>query len=264
MIQAGFASDDFLPAFRETQARPIRVTNLDVIDRSPLSDIGASGAITVFIARKGSGALDDVRVAVTEGSGYSQKVLDRLRGPTEAPFAGFEISLPEFVQMVVRAPVFADVRYGGEVLNRGLFLPEGLDLAISVFPYNGGRLAREGFSLAEHYQEGTDVALEGLVVRASPPLTAAERAALDKVPEDQSVLNVGTALSCKTTWWAVAVMTAVRAIQATAAVTCFTIVAVQASAAPLSEAELAERGPAASARKLLAIRRDLLLRRPLQ
>lgn len=249
-------NNPFLPAIVEAQSRPVRVTKLEIIKGSNSSKIGSSGALTAFIARKGSGALEDVRAAVMGNSDAAKRVQERIKVPQTTAVDGF-------VEMVIRAPVFADVRYGGDVLCRGMFLPEGADFAASIFPYNGGRLASGGFSLAEHYQESSDMALEGLVIEIPPPLTAAERAALNKVPADQRAMNVGAGIDCQTTWWAAATFAVGAATGFTVGVLVTVAVTLAVSSLPadrLSEEDLAQLDPSASARKLLAIRRELLLK----
>src|SRR5205085_1798037 len=111
------------------------------------------------------------------------------------------------------------------------------------------------FSLAEHYQEDSQDALEGVVVSVSPPLTPAEEAALRLVPANQRVQNVGAAIGCKTTWLAAAIWVVTHIVTATAAIVC----AVRPGEEPhLPDGRLNELSPAASARELLAVRRELL------
>lgn len=259
-------NNEFLPAILEAEKRPIRISQVEVIDHTEqfkpdTLSLGIPGTMTVFVGRKGTGAIEDVRDALA-GRGDITKVLLRLRRYTLVP------SDQALVELMLKQAVFADIRYGGEVLNRGIFLPEGFDLVLTVFPYNGGRLARDGFSLVEHYTEGSDAALTALVVQVSPPLTAAERAALSLAPEDQLVLNVGSALHCKTTWWAAALGIGIAAgtaglavvVGATVVLTVVAAVVTPGEEVHLTSEEINQLGPAASARTLLARRHELLLR----
>ena len=137
-------SNEFLPAILEAEKRPIRISQVEVIDhteqfRPDTLSLGSPGTMTVFVGRKGTGAIEDVRAALT-GQGDIDKVLFKLR---RFVLASTDRAL---VEMMLQQPVFADIRYGGDVLNKGIFLPNGFDLVLSVFPYNGGRLARDGFS----------------------------------------------------------------------------------------------------------------------
>ncbi len=266
MEPSAIPNNEFLPAILEAERRPIRISQVEVIDhteqfRPDILSLGSPGTMTVFVGRKGTGAIEDVRDALAR-RGDITKVLLRLQRYTLVR------SDQALVELMIKQEIFADIRYGGEVLNRGIFLPEGFDLVLTVFPYNGGRLARDGFSLVEHYTEGSDGALTALVVQVSPALTGAERAALSLVPEDQLALNVGSALFCKhTTWWAVGVA-ATAAFGAAVAVTVGAAVAIAALGAVvapseevhLTSEEINQLGPAGSARTLLARRHELLLR----
>jgi hypothetical protein len=91
-------------------------------------------------------------------------------------------------------PVWADVRYGGKTLANALWVPPDLDAAVVVFPYSGGRLAADGFSLIEHVVAGADAGLDAILLVHAPELTAAERSILRRVSEEESEQVVGEAL----------------------------------------------------------------------
>lgn len=237
----------------ETEKRPTRLTRLEIIDNTPASPsifptLGAPGTLTIFIGRKGTGAIDDVRAAIESGDKHLEKLKERFKGLK----GNIAQNTDDLAQKIAAAPVFADIHYGDEVLNKGIFIPEGSELAISVLPYNGGRLISDGFTLVEHYQQGSDIELEALAVRVAPPLTAAEKAALAKVPADQEAYNVGPSIWCDTTWWDIAYL----AVSVTFAVLC--VVAPPSTDDHISEAVLAKLDPTASAQQLLTLRRNLL------
>ena len=108
--------------------------------------------------------------------------------------------------MMAASDAFASVVYGGREIAANLFLPKGVDLAAIVFPYAGGALASGGFTLREHVRDASKGAIEALIVRSDPRLTLAEKAALRAVPRDQLGLNVGVAMACETTGYAVAAL----------------------------------------------------------
>ncbi len=251
------------PVFAEAQTRPVRFTRVEVIN--PTLDkklkgmtLGIPGSLFVFIGRKGSNTLAELRAAHKEGGTRLAVMIERI---VEQYKDRTEVSVEEAVQATIRQPVFADLLYGGATLAHGLFVPDDLDVAFLALAYNGGRLASGGFTLAERYREDFNAALEAFIVRTDPPLTAAERSALTKIPSDQFINNVAT-LSCDTTWWAVAfvtvaILTAVGTYAvATAAAT---LSPVQMNETHLSEEEIKELDPRASAQKLLEIRRQALL-----
>jgi hypothetical protein len=259
--------DEFGPVIQEIQHREIQVTKLEVV-RAPLHGgapaFGVPGSMAVLIARAGSGALPELRAALKEGGARLTKLHSRV---VEQYGSGHSSSREAAVKAMVQAPVLADIRYGGNTLNSGIFVPQHIDYAIAIFPFNGGRLAAEGFELVEYPKDGAQERLEGIVVEAAPELTEAEQSALSLVPPNQLGRNVGVSLDCCTTWWAVGFVTAglVGAV-ALGALGALTVIAVAGltvvrlgSATHLSEEQIRKLGPAASARDLLALRREALL-----
>jgi hypothetical protein len=258
--------------FVEAQARPIRLTNIEVVDKTSLAQnafFGIPGTLTVFVARKGSAALHELREALKTGG---QALIQLYRKVGEQALQVERWTLEEAVQATIQAPVFAELRYGGATLAQGLSVPQGLDMTVLFLPYNGGRLAQAGFILAERFKEGSDAALEALVVRIAPPLTEAEKAALQLVPTDQDINNVGLSDWCDTTWVAVAAVAAAAATPAAHALVTDALAAAalaligftsSALETHIPEETLRQLGPAASARKLLEMRREVLYKLPL-
>ena len=240
----------------EAQQRPVRYTQLEVIDGSE-SVIGFAGSLLVFVAPRGSSVLDDVRAAASGDEERAQQLRSRYSEQEDEPEPG---SSEELAELMVGAPVFADIIYGGQVVNRGLFLPDGADLLVVGLAYTGGRLSAEGCTLAEHYLPDSDLQLEGVVVQVAPPLTDAERSLLEVAPLDRRV----AALNCEhTTWWVAAGAGAVVGVGLT---TVGIVAALAAMVADdqldhLSEDEIVGLDPSASIDELLEIRRRLLLRR---
>lgn len=317
MTSAQALIDLYEPLIEETQTRLVRSTRLEIIERTPslqdpLSGIGVPGTLTIFITRKGSGRLDEVKAAVKEGGErasdlvknlYSQtatrrgisievvrtiirginnggqvsKLIDDLRN---RPIVSKEASLEEVAQQIIAQPVFGHIQYGSSVLAQYVFVPEGTDIYVMTLPYSGGRLAREGFKLVERYKEGSDAALEALVVRANPFLTTAEKAALSQVPSEN---HVGPDVWCRTTAWGIAAGAAGVGVAAAAAygTACPEAAVAGAAAADavynygagdivkpevfsthLSEEEIQKLGPMASVREMMQMRRDSLLANP--
>lgn len=253
----------FGPVIQEIQHREIQVTKLPVI-KVRAGHFGAPGTMTLLVARAGSRVLAELRAAIKEGEAGLEKFRKRLaeqyRNAHGAPREAV-------VKTMVNAPVLADVRYGGNTVSSGIFVPQNIDCAVAVFPYNGGPLSAEGFELVEYPKEGSTERLEGIVVETSPKLSAAEQAALQLVPASQLGRNVGASLDCDTTWWAVGLVGAGLATAATVGAlaaagvigTAAVILFQMGREAHLSETQIEKLGPAASARKLLALRREALL-----
>src|SRR5262249_40590129 len=154
----------------------IRVTKLDVV-KSKAGHFGAPGTMTLVVARAGSGVLAEFRAAIKDGGVKLEKFRERLA----KQYRSGRGSRESIVKSMVSAPVLADVRYGGNTLSSGIFVPAKIDCAVAVYPYNGGRLSAAGFELVEYPKDGSKDRLEGIVVETSPELTAAEQAALKLV-----------------------------------------------------------------------------------
>ncbi|MFO0874088.1 MAG: hypothetical protein U0575_08975 [Phycisphaerales bacterium] len=245
--------------YKEMRLRQIRKKALEVIPKKPgpgpdppPPTLVPPGAIGIFIAKKGSGVLDQVREAATKGGAVADKFAAKLTSQLKKRKT---MSVGDAVDLIAKQSVFADVRYGGATVCNGLFVPKGLDCAVVLLPYNGGRLLADGFQLAEYLQDGTKDGLEGIAVVSQPPLSAAEIAAHLAVPEDQIELNVGFASWCDTTAWAVAAVVAVAVLVVVALATAGCVAVVDKH---LSEAQIKKLGPAASARKMLDLRRTAL------
>ena len=253
-MKRNLPKDEFGPVIQEIQHREIRVTKLKVV-KAPAQS-GLSGTMVVVIARAGSGVLPELRAALKEGGARLTKFHNRLLKQYRS---AQNSQREDAVKAMVQAPVLADVRYGGNTLNSGIHVPQNIDCALAIFPYNGGQLAAEGFELVEYPKEGAKDRLEGIVLETAPQLNAAELAALRLVPASQLGRNVGVSLDCNTTWIAV-VVTAVTLLGIGG------LAAVAAAAKMefgeemhLTEAQIKRLGPAASARELLALRREALL-----
>ena len=238
------AGDDNGDVYRnvivEVDRRSARSSSIQVIDVTPSPGerplIGIAGFVSVFVGRKGTGAINELREVLT--------LTDRAPGDVgralEGLMAGFNAKAPP-AQTIASQPIFANIVYNGEVLNRGIFVPESARLAFAVFPYNGGRISPEGFDLVEYPIEETDAELEALGVLSSPPMTPAETAALSKVSGQENTRSIGPPAWCDSTWWDVAAFV----VSATYAMTC-TIVLATREPRRLSEEQLAELDPASS------------------
>lgn len=235
---------------REAELRPLRITPVELVDNTPKAGqpvtLGAHGAITCFISRKGSSAMADVYNSLEAGV-LTPALKGHLELQNRSKLGG---DSHKMAKQMLQSSVFADVRYSGEVLNRGIFLPAGTDLAVTLFPYNGGRLTRNGFTLAEHFKADSKDGLECLMVSVKPPLSRLERTALAKLPAGGAAANVGFGAWCDSTWWDVIEFAAA----ATDAVECSIILAAALQVDP----HVTDFDPNASANELLALRRSLI------
>lgn len=237
----------------ESESRSTRITRLEVVPNQLGTRYDLPGSMVVFVGRKDRPSLGVVRKAISGDAASFKKMGDLAR----SQYALGKVLKPdEMVAAAVSSGVFADIRYAGTTLNSGVFLPDGIDFVPVVLPYNGGVLAKEGFSLVEHVKDGSSEALDAFVVSTPPKLTAAEVAAVKKVEASQRGKNVGSAAWCETTAWAV-VSAVGDAVTLTLGLACLMPI----PEGHLSDVELASLGPNASARKILQLRRDALVKR---
>ena len=257
------SNNEFGSVIHEIQSREIQVSKLEVV-KAPADHFGAPGTMTLVLSRTGSGVLSEFRAAIKEGGAKLENFRKKLSEQYRATHGSHRESI---AKTMTQSPVLADIRYGGNTLNSGLFVPQHIDCAVAVFPYNGGRLGAEGFELVQYPKDGSTESLEGVVVETSATLSAAEQAALKLVPASQLGRNVGASLDCDTTWWAVGLVGAGLATAATVGAlaaagvigTAAVILFQMGRETQLSETQIEKLGPAASARALLALRREALL-----
>jgi hypothetical protein len=239
------------PAFREVEKRPIRYRRLEVVDYTPTNpkseaQLAAPGTITVFLSRRGNPILGEIREAISGKDGSDEHLAVRI---AELFKERTPIPLAEAVKVLQEQPVFGEIRYGTAVLASNLFVPNDLDVGVVVFPYNGGRLISKGFTFVEHYLEKEDVSIDVLVMRYAPPLSRAEAAALRQVPANQRELNVGS------------LGVAANTVEIVLMVILYMLLMRPSDLVEqhISENVIKEIGPAATARELLQVRRNMLM-----
>lgn len=244
-------SDMRMFAAHEAESRPIRHSPIRIVDYRPTRPDGPvlapPGSVMAFVGYKGSQTLSRIRDVAESGSNSDSPLAEELMAPHRdrkllSPFKAW--------QLLKAAPVFADIRYGGRTLAKNLFVPPGLDVVWVASPYNGGLLSPNELTLVEHWNEGTTASLEAVALRHEPPLTAAERAAIQNVPEDQLELNLAANGGCCDNVTDVLQVI----IAATFAILC---------SAPMidrhiSEEEIKVLSPTATAIRLMDIRREAL------
>lgn len=248
------------PVSIEIESRPSRVSRIDVLDYRPGHQnysglLAKPGTVTLFVARHGAEIIDRIREAVASDGGDDRHSghagLDRqIAAELTAQFrARTMVSIEEAVSTLLVQPAFASVRYGERTMAQSLFAPDGVEACVIAMPYNGGYVADDSFKLVEHYLPGSDERLTAVAVRHAPPLTPAERAALRAVPPDQREWSIGQPMAC----YAITAIT-VTLVLAGATYACPGIVEPE----ELPDETIKELGPAATARKLLALRRQVL------
>ncbi|WP_181787129.1 hypothetical protein [Streptomyces phytophilus] len=239
----------------ELEERELRKSPIEIIDYVPSDParglLTPPGSIMVFLDRAGAPVLDRIRQVVLDGSGEDVRLAQEIRDL----FAAREkVSYYRAYRLLREAESFATIRYGGRTLVTHAFPAPEAGLAAIENPYNGGRLAPDELTLVEHLIPGARGGLAAVAVRHMPPLTEAERAAVEQVPDDQLEMNLTLRAGCCDSWTGFVEQLA----QITHATMYCMMEAAARQDAPLPPGEIERLGPAASARRLLNRRRELL------
>jgi hypothetical protein len=186
---------DLSRAALEAESRIQRRRRLPVFDYDPPAEgkraLAAPGTVTLYLARTGSSLLRAIAESVVRRDGKDAELAEKV-----VTLLTQRESMPTSVAVdtLIEEDVFADLRYGGKTIAANMFVPEDLEIVSLVFPYAGGRLAPQGFTLVEYAKEGSDLRLTGVLVRAAPPLTLTEKLATQLLPASQLETNVGSAM----------------------------------------------------------------------
>ena len=238
-------------AAHETQSRPLRYSSIPILDYKPSREDGKAlalpGTIVLYLAEKGSRRLAAIRDAISSRNSADRRLAEEILAQHEG-----RSRLPTMRawDIMRRSPVIASIRYGGRTLANNMIVPPWSDIVWITCPYNGGRLSTDELTLVEHVLEGSEIEYEALAVSREPRLTAAEKAALSAVPEDQLELNLAPNGSCCDD-----ITMGILIMIATAIAQC---------GKPLfddfhiQESELRNMSPTAAAIRLMEIRRDAL------
>ena len=237
----------------ELEDRGIKTSKIDVIDYHPSDPkngvLAPVGSVTVFIAPAESSLLREVRECAQSKNGQDAKLSQRIR----KLFRGREkMSYYQAYQLLRSSDTFATIRYGGKTLATNIFPPPGPDLVVLENPYNGGELSPRELTLVEHFRDHAEARLSAVALRHPPELTKAERAAIESVPADQFEMNLGIRASCCDNWTDYAQVV----IAATFAMLCME--PPLPDRVEIDPKVIKRLGPAASARKLLQLRREAL------
>jgi hypothetical protein len=238
----------------EMEERELHISPIEILDYVPSDPsrgvLAPPGSVTVFVSQKGAPILKRVREATKGRSGLEVELYTELN---EKFRSRQQMTYYQAFKLLRAAKSFATIRYGGRTLATNIFPPPDLNLVVLENPYNGGRLNPNELTLVEHRVPGVNAGLEAVALRHMPPLTKAELAALEQVPDTQLEMNLTIAGECCDSWTDFA--------QVIIAVT-FAVLSFMAwppgGVVEIAPEEIQRLGPAGTARKLLNIRRELL------
>ncbi|MEA3012467.1 MAG: hypothetical protein QOD42_1012 [Sphingomonadales bacterium] len=209
------------------------------------------GSVMLFWGRQGSELIPALERAYSTGDEAALKKLGKA-------FADeFErrpvVPIEESFKALFASPMYFDLQYGSKQLISRLALPSGIDFGAVGFAYNGGSLEDEDFTLREYRRPFERLSYETLIVKVPPELSAIEREALELASADASELNIGHAAMCG--FGCIAIAAVVIAL-----ITCAggcEILQEKLDEVSLTEDQILQLGPLASAQELLAVRREI-------
>jgi hypothetical protein len=166
-----------------------RTSKLDVLEYQPCPQDRTlpltGGWHLLFFARTGTPHIHDLRLALQQESGRDVQLL----GYVQRVKALYREHMAHYTQAhwesVAAQEVLAEIHYGSMSLIPGFWLPEEMEMGLSLLPKTGAQLATDALTLVEHCRPGTSQSLDVLLVTAPSPQTKAELAALQYVPGDR-------------------------------------------------------------------------------
>jgi hypothetical protein len=235
----------------ERHARRASTSKLEVIpyayrgggDESTAA-IAPLGSMVIYIAAQGSADLSALREAARKSAPMPKNILKKLQSEYSRRKP---VSLEQSVDAIKSADLFLDVNCGEEPIVKNFALVPGLSLLAIPLIYSGGKLDSEAFETVKYLKKGTMAKIDAVAVVSKPPLTAAEAAALRKIPAGMRHLHVSAGVPDVS--WCPAVTLVVYAI--TVATICFSR---RVSDIKLPPRVLQQLPPTAALRALIALR----------
>lgn len=178
---------------RLTRAYPPRVVRNNVRDDGGGEHYSlrpVKGSVMMFSAKRGHGILRQLEQAYTSGDRAALQSLSRIVDEDVSRRRVVPVSTA--VDLLIEAPSYFDLLYDNKQLANNVGLVNGLEYGSMLFPWNGGRLNPEDFTIVEYTKPFAGPDFETLLVLTEPDLTQIEREALEAVPEDRLGLNIGS------------------------------------------------------------------------
>lgn len=230
--------------------RIVKVSEFKRGRRSGNPLVPIEGSIMMFWGRPGSDTISRLEEAYRKGDEGAlaevHEIITRQMADEPIP------TLDAAADAVLSSPMHFDVRYGTKVLARTMTLPEGAEVCMVAFPYNGGDIDERHFAIDQYHRAGETVEYPSLLVISPAVLSEVERAALEAVPADQIGINIGEASCCP----AVTALVLIAVALATNA-GIWQEIGEQMNEVHLSADQIERLGPMASAQELVALRREI-------
>ncbi len=243
-----------LDSDKRSRAKRTTVPELFVHGEDVPSSLASPGTAVVLVAKKGDALLARVRQALEQGDAASLARAGASVGEyfrSRRPGAGRP---EEAVQRLREEPVYAELRCGSKVLAGCLAATDENPLGGVILPYAGGSLRQADLTCIEYASRPGAGELEVLVVAREPMLSPIERAAMEKVATSDTAMLLGPAEPA--IWPAVIIAVVAMTLTGTACIDGSRDMA----AIQLEDGRVGALGATGSARELLELRREVLLR----
>jgi hypothetical protein len=171
-------------ARRVSQSRPLEVVHYQP-GAAEQARQWLSGWHLLFFARAGSQEIQDLGSAMQQQGSAGDEHLLRCVQKAKAQYREYMAhSTQAHWESVQGQAVIAEIRYGGLSPMPGFWLPEEMELGLSLLPRTGARLPTAALTLVEHSHATAPESLEVLLVTATENRTKAELAIEHLMPTD--------------------------------------------------------------------------------
>jgi hypothetical protein len=195
----------FVQVSQEKAIRPVRPCRCVVVElpeKAQTDDFAhiAPGTVTAFVARVGEPLLatlaETIQANSSEEFSLVSDQIKKMAAGLSLKIAGagiYDESQPRAIPSIV------EISYANKTLVSHVHVDDILRVHVHAFPYNGGYLNRNQFSMVEYYRAGSDTPLICILVIRQPKLSEIEREALRLVPSDSSANNIAPDLAAPCT-----------------------------------------------------------------
>jgi hypothetical protein len=176
--------------------RPCRCVVVEIPETAEAEDFAAiaPGTVAAFVAREGEPLLRTlaraVRAADSEAFDLATDQVKQMGAEVARRIAGAGSYAESQFQSF---PSFAEISYASKTLVGHVHVDDVLRVHAHAFPYNGGYLNRNRFSMIEYYRADFSTPLTCVAVIRKPKLSEIEREALRLVPSGYSANNIAAA-----------------------------------------------------------------------
>ncbi len=250
-------SDQLMKLQADRESRLARSFTPEVILFEPGEEEGVAplaGSVLMIAARKGNAIFEGLRRAYRA---RDVEALSKLGAQLKLIVEKRRVvSVARVVSQVKKAPALFDLRYKTATLAPNVCLVGGVEIGTISLPYNGGHLVDSDFSIVEYHRTDAPRDYDVLLVKRPPRLSELEREVLQKLPAAESGLNIGSIAACP--GFTVVIVIIFVAVTV-AGKSCFGL-RDRLAEVSLPPSTIAKLGPAATARQLVSMRRELFAR----